>query len=1203
VEEEAPPVEEEQEVRLLPFRARDAWLEAGTFGLADGVGADFPLHFQNWVLFDDAEPGPWLGDWRDIAGDARYYYKSGFEEPFDRELMAESYRIMREEEEFYAWEQERGLIPDIELGRESDIKFEGRKLFSAGYSKTSYGGEGIPGIGQPAGDFQMEGELQLRVEGTVLRKTHVYVDYDDTRENETRNQVSVVYKGDPDELVQEAAFGDIVLTLPATEFVSYSSSRAVFGAKVDLKYKWARLMAIASREKGETERATFTGGTELRSVNVTDTSYTRRRFFLLNPSYDNSGSEFFARYDIYKPSAEAPPKIEVFLRPVGYPPTGTTKYSLYAYEFVDATEQRKPGSKTYVDGAECVRLARGTDYDVDVDAGIIRFKRTIAEGDILAVAYIAYDESTGDYKRIGYDDANNLAQVDAGGGNYRITKDLKCLRDSTVSGGVIERYEQRNWYYLGSTNIQPTTLVVKLLDNNLNEFDPRTNREETYLYTYGLDDNRDGRVDSGAMHSAWGYIIVPDVDFENNFARRDANNDDAYENLPFDYDNNGSVTGKDAYEPNTENKLKFYFEYKSLKPSYFLHPNIIPGSETVKLNGRPLVRNQDYWMDYDSGFLEILAEGADDPTATLEVTYEYKPLFTVLAKSLVGGRFQFGPDDDRYLGTTLIAEFTTKPPAEEIPNLGEAPDDHLIFDLDGRYRLYPEFMTTLADAVPGAHTTEGSVLDVHAEYARAVKKINTVGRALVDDMEGARQLLTLPMKAEAWKHTSRPDTTGIDQSNRGDHLLGIESRTDYFWSEVDRDWPDDVLEILWLARLPDNPENVGPPEKNYKWGGAHRVLSPTGLDFADTRYEYVEIVMNLNNLTSDNDGDDVKAGILHLDLGTISEDADGNQILGTEDLDNTGQLTKDEDVGYEFNNRDTGQPPGGIPPDPPGEIEVIIGDDNNRLDTEDNNRNGVLDTADNYFHYEIDLEEVYNKTSPYVIRHDASKDPLRPGWYILRLPLEFDAAEAQGAPDPSSLQTLRLWAEANTNADFPAGSTIRFASLSFAALRWEDPVVDPDRGLNQMKVSTKDSRHDGDYVAHDPKTERETGTQAREQALVLEYILTDWEDIGVLGDSAAGGESGRAMTWGAGNDVYDTEDVNHDGLLDPGEDVGVGPYHLGAGNGRLDEEPARRRWTSPGTANSSSTTSTARRSRATATTYYSSASAPTRPTTSSTPSR
>ncbi|MEE8639522.1 MAG: hypothetical protein V3T41_03850, partial [bacterium] len=77
----------------------------------------------------------------------------------------------------------------------------------------------------------------------------------------------------------------------------------------------------------------------------------------------------------------------------------------------------------------------------------------------------------------------------------------------------------------------------------------------------------------------------------------------------------------------------------------------------------------------------------------------------------------------------------------------------------------------------------------------------------------------------------------------------------------------------------------------------------------------------------------------------------------------------------------------------------------------------------------------------------------------------------------------------------------------------------------------------------------ETKTTEREQALVMEYVLTDWEDIGVKSEDGF-------VVWGAGNDEYDTEDANHNGILDPGEDIGVGPYHVGAANGRLDEEPA-----------------------------------------------
>ncbi|NIT35326.1 MAG: hypothetical protein GTN49_02315 [candidate division Zixibacteria bacterium] len=1148
--EEAAPAEEEpapeEEERLLPYRERDAWLDAGVLGLADELGEEFPLSFKSWALLEDLKLEPWLRDWRDIARAARYFYASGFEEPFDRELMRDSYRAIKEEEEFYAWEEERGLIPDIELGRESDIKFEGRKLFTAGYSKTTYpGGNPIYGEkGQPAGDFTMEGELQLRIEGTVLRKTHVYVDYDDTRENETRNQVSVVYKGDPDELVQEAAFGDIMLSLPSTEFISYSSSRAVFGAKVDLKYKWARLMAIASREKGRTEKATFTGGAELTSIIVPDTGYAARKFFQLHTYYDKGADKTYFEGDrkIYK-DAGGQPLVEVFVQyATGQFPPGVTQYRLEAYQFDDSRgDGEGPIGKPLVEkNLPSRKLARGVEYDVDVEKGIITFKTTVNQQDKLAVAYVIADGGNTFKHAIGY--------KPDGKGGYVLNLDerLKCIKEATLTGPM-QRYELRNRYYLGSTNIRSITLVVKLLDNNNSENDPKF-PGKTYLYSYGLDQNDDGRVDQADfIDFTNGYVIVPDINRnilseKREFKRRIYNGDNYLYNLPFDYDDNGKVEGPDAYHPDVESKLKFHFEYQSLKPSFFLHANIIPGSETVTLDGRVLVPNQDYWIDYDSGFLELLTEGAETPGAVLEVTYEYKPLFALLTKSLVGGRFQFGPDDDRYAATTLIAEFTSKPPRGEIPKLEEAPANHFVFDADARYRFYPEFMTALADAVPGAHTTEGSTFDVEAELARSYKDVNTVGQALVDDMEDARQLSSMPMKVEAWKHASAPAVEGLNQRNRGSRLLELKTSPTFF-NEVDPDWPRDTLEVLVVGALPNNP---GGPDKPYKWAGIHRVLSTTGVDFTDARFEYVEILMNLNNLTGDT-GDDVRGGVLHLELGTVNEDADGNTVLGTEELDREGRLAPDKDVGYDFNNTKDQKPPA-EPPKPPGNIFTKI-NNKNVIDTEDNNRNTVLDTRDDYFTYEIKLEEVLDNSSPYVVRGPRDKDPLNPGWYVLRVPLQFDTAETAGLPDATAIEVLRLWLEAETKDDFPSGSALILGMLSFSAMKWEDPELEPDKGLNQMKISTKDSRHDGDYVPLAPREDPETKTLEREQALVVEYILTDWEDIGVMTEEGF-------TRWGAGNNKYDTEDANHNGILDPGEDVGVGPYHFGAGNGRLDEEPA-----------------------------------------------
>ena len=46
---------------FVPYRNRDAWLDAGTLELSPEDNEELPLHFENWVLWEGLDPGPWLG--------------------------------------------------------------------------------------------------------------------------------------------------------------------------------------------------------------------------------------------------------------------------------------------------------------------------------------------------------------------------------------------------------------------------------------------------------------------------------------------------------------------------------------------------------------------------------------------------------------------------------------------------------------------------------------------------------------------------------------------------------------------------------------------------------------------------------------------------------------------------------------------------------------------------------------------------------------------------------------------------------------------------------------------------------------------------------------------------------------------------------------------------------------------------------------
>jgi hypothetical protein len=1111
-----------------------------------------PLYFPRSLWFYGA-PSPFMDSPEESRAKARgYIYSGGFEAEIDREVMNRVRERVIEEQEFLAWEEQQGLIPDFELPHESQIEFEGRKLFTVGYAHTEYE-NAASGIGSGE-DIQMEGELQLRIEGTVMRKTHVYVDYDDTRENENRNQISVVYKGDPDELVQEAAFGDIILSLPATEFVSYSSSKSVFGAKVDLKYKWAELMVIASREKGETEDATFTGGAELTTLQIQDTEYQKRKYYRLNAGRDpDDGTDFFEDPNVKIATVGGYPKIDIYIYRPGKAAGerfGETRITAYEFEDNDVFDGTPSEGHKIRDGDVLSHLSdyweplsRTIDYTVDINSGVVTFLTTVSEEDYLCAAY-RVEYSGGDYS-VGYDEDGKL-----------ITTDMKLLKEDGY-GGFLQRYELKNRYYLGSTSIRPETLVIKILDNNNSEKDAD---ETPYIQTYGLDRGAspDNRVDPEFIDSDFGLLIVPDDDPDNNYRHRDRRNpnegsSDGYNDfLPFDYsfDEDGVVEDydnkTDAYSPGILNhRFTFYVEYKSLRPSFLLQPNIIPNSETVTLDGVVLVRGRDYWIDYDSGFIEFLIKDVTDPEAVLTITYEYRPFFGAVSKSLVGARFEFGPDDEKYVGCTFLGEYSEKPSEGDVPDIGGEPINQHIFDADFKLEFHPEAITGAIDALPLVNTAEPSTLSVEGEMARSFKNPNIVDRAKVDDMEGARNRSYFPMDDRGWGPSSAPTLTdsSLDQTNR--QLMRLGKIDGYYLDLIDPDWPRERTSLLEVTNLPNAPDD---PVEPATWDSICRTISAVGADFTELRYEDLQMVFNLNNLGSTSAGDDVTGGRIHVELGEVSEDTDDDNEMDTEDLDGDDELDAEEDVGWTFNN---------------GKETATIGAGNNKLDEEDLDRDPVLDKTENYYTYTVDLSEVIAGTSEYLIRspNDPSS-PLDAGWYIVRVPLKMEeGADKRGSPDPTRIKHIRIWFESTEEGDFPGNpdvegslSKIYFASISLNAMRWEPPRVDPDIGLNEITISAKNSRSDADYVPLDVYVDPETGTPDQEQSLVLNYVFTDWNDEGVLGYGNEEPEDGMIKVYGRGNGVFDTEDVNHNGILDEGEDVGVGPDGIGANNGRLDQE-------------------------------------------------
>ncbi len=115
--------------------------------------------------------------------------------------------------------------------------------------------------------MEMNQELQLKMQGKIMDRIFVDIDYDDQREEE--KTISVAYRGKPGELVQLAEFGDLDLSLPQTEFIAYQ--KQLFGAKMHLQHKNANLYLIGSQTKGSSKQKQFVGSSVSEIVTLADT--------------------------------------------------------------------------------------------------------------------------------------------------------------------------------------------------------------------------------------------------------------------------------------------------------------------------------------------------------------------------------------------------------------------------------------------------------------------------------------------------------------------------------------------------------------------------------------------------------------------------------------------------------------------------------------------------------------------------------------------------------------------------------------------------------------------------------------------------------------------------------------------------------------------------------------------------------------------
>jgi len=826
--------------------------------------------------------------------------------------------------------------PELEFTESgTSLSLTGRKVIGFNYSGKRYMNEQT-NVTRPRSLslFEITQQMQVRMQGKVGEKITVNVDYDDTKED--RQDISVVYRGDPNEVVQNVSFGDIDLSLPATEFVSYN--KQLFGIRADLRAKGFAMTFIGSRTKGQTKVKQYTGNTQFQTVDIQDVNYLRRRYYDL--TFGNTG-----RLPI-QPGSEI-----VYLDTQSNLPVDNLIISSITAD--DLAQQ----TTTYTGRFQ--RLSPGIDYTVDYAKGILTFSRGMNVQDVVIIDY------TNANGTLLSQNASTSTLNTLGSGRLKL---VKTLNDAPISSAPVQadfdaqvgwNREIKTYYSIGQTNLVRDdgrgSFTLKLQDFNRNEVAAPNTAGETVKYPENIE-----------------------VDFEQGIFKL---------NHPFQDPSEAAGTpDRQIYSASPAARRLFRVEYSYRFKTFLLEPSIVVNSEIVTVDKQKLRKNEEYFIDYDSGFITFYYPDRIGQTSSIEISYEVSPFGGAGNLSLVGGRVSYDFGSKLSLGSSLLYQGGIK--AAAVPSVTDLTSSMFVYEGDVQFKNLNIF---------------GMRMNMGGEVAQSRLNPNLNDFALVDNMEGVKQEDSPAMDKNYWYIAANPSAGPADPASIGWETVDVKSRD--INPASTSDGSQQVLSMNYsFSALNDEVSIVYP-------------LSTTGLDF--TQKTAIEMVLY---------GQGAGGPEINLHFGQINEDADGQggdnfacsngvALLSapkSEDLNCDGQLSNAEDIGWLYQ----------------GPVNSVrYGANNGRIDTADLNRNGRLDPQDfsgGSFGY-ISGTKFTDTTDA------AEKDQVNfSGWRTWNKPLFIASTETYKW---NAVKQVRITLRKGASTTLDSG-TIRFARIAAVGNTW-----------------------------------------------------------------------------------------------------------------------------------------------------------------------
>ncbi|MBN1633952.1 MAG: cell surface protein SprA [Ignavibacteria bacterium] len=977
-------------------------------------------------------------------------------------------------------------------------------------------------------------DLQITAKGTVGDKLTIDADWNTQRTFDFENQLKLKYTGYPDEVISLIEAGNVSMD---TKSSLIQSSQALFGVKGEFKLGPLTLTSIFSQKKSKKEEKTFSGGTSQQDFQLSVYDYSDNHYFL-DTLYKSSFLDYYnnttgqlTQKTINNQILHTDPSFEVWVQTL--PTDGTKRPGVAITQLPEVTTVLYD---TLINTEEITgirffgqfRKLNANEYYINPQAGFLSLNISLPENYVVGVTYV---------NKLGEKFGRNSIDVSQNNDTL-ILKMIKCANQNPESTPLAWELKMKNIYRLPVSKVVEDGFKLEVLYNNDNVFEPTINvggSSINLLQVLGLDrytgttrvpppDNIFDFLLGYTINTETGDIIFPTLrPFYDEL--RDAGLDTTYlfDEL-YTKRKNEAVTLPIA--------TKYYIKGSAkgesgISNTINLGFNVVQGSVKVYDGATQLTENVDYTVDYSSGVVVIRNPQALISSG-LKITYDMNDLFSLASKTFIGARADYMMGENTNFGLTFVN--LKQETLNDKVRIGEEPTNNSMFGVDFNTELKPKFLTNLVNLLPGYNTKEESVFNFRSEFALITPDPNTKksripqdnGEAIayIDDMEGAKKILSIGTTYASWTISSHPvdssigTNTELRQGKRGKmkwYNLQNAIRIKDVYPARDVQPGQDYLTPFFMDFNPNQRATYNYYQRGFdttvkttNWNGIMKFLNTTSTDLLNENINYIEFNMKIENINNI----DLSQAKLLIDLGQISEDAIPNGLLDTEDSLANGQLDPIEDIGLDFMTdlqelakfneiNDTNLTLADFPPyqDPAGDnnskvqvinIDVINGTQNNSLfeggnrpDTEDLNFNGALNVANAYFEYEVSLDTTNNEKI-------SGQGAPGSGWFQYRVPLtEF--VKIVNNPSLNYVDYIRIWIKGVSQE-----VRLVMVDLNLVGSQWIKSNK-TDSSYNVSVVSIEENAQiymspvGGDLLRQTVRNTSGADTKSNEQSLSIDY--------------------------------------------------------------------------------------------------------------------